>query len=438
MSVGLRHDCAASSAPQVAAGFRQRKAISEWDVASPMNERHSRARHFATHIARALSDLRIEFAHHERYTDAMSLARSRLGSTSFARKIVAALAIVVSSAGAAACSKHLPLAAPAAPLSHPTRLCAVGEAPPACRSAHQVEQLLGGELTILGMTDPPSGSQGAKLLTLRGMSGGRAVVFRAKWRPQSSDDLVNESRKELAACAVQKLFLDDAESVAPPTAPYCFALREYHAFVPTEQATFAGTDCVFGFMSYWLEDILSLGAARERGLVTGDGILDRARFERDLVYRGSLAKANLLTYVINHGDAHDDQFLLQSTAHGFRAFVVDNSISFQSIKNPMLLFREDWSQIQVPHLPKASVERLAKLTEDDYNGLGSVAQLQRRGGELVAVHSADAHAKSDGSAMTWNGEQLRVGLTANEIELVKSRIQQLLTRPDLAQLTAEH
>jgi hypothetical protein len=40
------------------------------------------------------------------------------------------------------------------------------------------------------------------------------------------------------------------------------------------------------------------------------------------------------------------------------AFVVDNSISFQSIKNPMLLFRQDWSQIRVPALPKKAIERL--------------------------------------------------------------------------------
>lgn len=353
-------------------------------------------------------------------------------------RFVGALVMVVSSM-ASACSKHVPLAAPAAQLSVPTRLCATGDGPSTCRSAHQLEELLAGPLTVLGMADPPSGSQGAKLLTVRGISAGRPVVFRVKWRPQSSDDLLNESRKELAAYAVQKLFLGDAELVAPPTAARCLGLREYRAFAPNTAPTFREADCVFGFMSYWLEDVLTLRAARERGvLAAGDGIMDAGRFARDTVYRTSLANANLLTYTINHGDAHDEQFLLQNTAHGWRAFVVDNSISFQSIKNPMLLFREDWSQIRVPWLPKASIERLAKLTDDDYAGLGNVAEFERRGRELVAVRASERRAKSDGSTMSWTDDRLRVGLTKLEIELVKSRIVDLLARPDLAQLTRPH
>jgi len=366
----------------------------------------------------------------------MTLGCARLRRASFDRKFVSALVMVVASVASSACSKHLPLAAPAAKLSLPTRLCATGEGASTCRSAHQVEELLAGRLTLLGMADPPSGSQGAKLLTLQGISAGRPVVFRVKWRPQSSDDLLNESRKELAACAVQKLFLDDAEVVSPPTAARCLGLREYRAFAPTTEPTFAETDCVFGFMSYWLEDVLTLRAARERGvLAAGDGIMDAGRFARDVVYRTSLANANLLTYAINHGDAHDEQFLLQSTTRGFRAFVVDNSISFQSIKNPMLLFREDWSQIRVPWLPKNSIERLEKLTDDDFAGLGNVTELERQGRDLVPVRASERHAKSDGSTMSWSGNRLRVGLTKLEIDLVKSRIRELLARPDLAQLT---
>jgi len=369
----------------------------------------------------------------------MILDLACLRSASFDLKTVGALVMVVSSLAGTACSKHLPLAAPAAKLSPPTRLCATGDGGATCRSAHQVEQLLAGQLTLLGVADPPSGSQGAKLLTLRGVSAGTPVVFRVKWRPQSSDDLINESRKELAAYAVQKLFLDDAELVAPPTAARCLGLREYRAFAPSTEPTFAQIDCVFGFMSYWLEDVLTVRAAREHDvLAAGAGIMDAGRFDRDAVYRTSLANANLLTYAINHGDAHDEQFLLQKTNHGWRAFVVDNSISFQSIKNPMLLFREDWSKIQVPWLPKASIERLAKLTDDDYAALGNVAELERQERALVPVRNSERHAKSDGSGMSWSGNRLRLGLTKLEIELVKSRITELVARPDLAQLTRPH
>jgi hypothetical protein len=366
----------------------------------------------------------------------MSLDRLCLRSASFDRKIVEAWVLVVSCLASAACSKHLPLAAPAAKLSPPTRLCAIGDDASTCRSGRQLDELLAGPLTLLGMADPPSGSQGAKLLTVRGVSAGNPVVFRVKWRPQSSDDLINESRKELAACAVQKLFLDDAELAAPPTAARCLGLREYRTFAPNTDPTFADTDCVFGFMSYWLEDVVTLHTARERGvLAAGDGIMDADRFAHDVVYRTSLANANLLTYAINHGDAHDEQFLLQSTTRGYRTFVVDNSISLRSIKNPMLLFREDWSNIHVPWLPKKSVERLAKLTDGDFAGLGSVTELERRGRDLVTVRASDRQAKSDGSGMSWSGNRLRVGLTKSEIDLVQARIHELLARPDLAQLT---
>jgi len=78
---------------------------------------------------------------------------------------------------------------------------------------------------------------------------------------------------------------------------------------------------------------------------------------------------------------------------------------------------------------------VAKLTDDDYAGLHQVTQFQRRGSELVPVHPASPPGKSDGSALSWSGDRLRVGLSSNEIELVKERIQRLLARPDLAQLT---
>jgi len=38
--------------------------------------------------------------------------------------------------------------------------------------------------------------------------------------------------------------------------------------------------------------------------------------------------------------------------------------------------------------------------------------------------------------MSWHGSRLRIGLTANEIALVRSRVRTLLERPDLPQLLA--
>jgi len=76
------------------------------------------------------------------------------------------------------------------------------------------------------------------------------------------------------------------------------------------------------------------------------------------------------------------------------------------------------------------------LKDDDYSALASVAEFERRGAQLVPVHVATPPTKSDGSAMSWSGARLGVGLTAREIERVKSRIHELSARPDLAQLSA--
>jgi hypothetical protein len=245
------------------------------------------------------------------------------------------------------CTKR-DLAKPAAPLTPPARLCAAQGTASSCRTAHEIERLLAAEdLQILGMDDPPGGLQGAKILTLRGSAGGRSVTFRVRWRAQSTADVINEPRKELAAYAVQKLFLNDEELVAPPTAAYCFSLAAYRRFAPDEKATFRGVDCVLGFATYWLEGVKTVSSAREDGWVgnhSDSTLWDPGLFERDPMYRASISKCNLLTHLINHGDAHGGQLLLEQTPRGLRAYVVDNSVAFLSIKNPVMLFREDWAR----------------------------------------------------------------------------------------------
>ncbi|MEO6601014.1 MAG: hypothetical protein ABIQ16_14130 [Polyangiaceae bacterium] len=345
------------------------------------------------------------------------------------------MALVLIGAG---CSHRHQLPLPAAPLTPPTRLCAAPESfgGGSCRPPREIENLLDAAPVMLGMVDPPTGSQGAKILTLKANGPRGSSVFRAKWRPQSSADLINEPRKELAAYAVQRLFLSDGELVSPPTVAHCFPLEDYRQFAPGERATFGVADCVLGFASYWLEEVQSVSAARRVGtLGSGDGVWDAARFDRDTLYRESVAKTNLLMFLIKHGDAHDDQFLLEVTPKGARAFVVDNSIAFLSIANPMLLFRKDWSNIHVPWLPRRAIERLRQLTEEDYARLAVVAELELKDRQLVTPSELE-RAPTDGTAMSWHGRRLRFGLTSKEIELVRSQVSTLLARPDLARLTA--
>jgi hypothetical protein len=304
-----------------------------------------------------------------------------------------------------------------------------------CRGARQVEDLLGGQLQILGMAPTPSGQQGAKILTLRVRQAGRDVVFRAKWRAQSTASFLNEPRKELAAHAVQQLFLDETELVVPPTVVHCFPLAKYRAFVPDERASIDGIDCVFGYLSYWLESARTASSVRKAGLLSGEGesFWDAELFERDSMYRSSAAHTNLLTYLIRHGDPHNAQFLLERTPQGLRTYVVDNSIGFRSIKNPIYFLREDWSKIRVPRLPKRTVSRLRAITEEELAALSTVTELQWREQALVRVASPTPRVGVE-SAMSWHGSRLRIGLTPGEIEVVRSRLRDLLSRPDLARI----
>jgi hypothetical protein len=354
------------------------------------------------------------------------------------RPLLPFLCMALLGAVTSGCShQSTPLASPVAPLTPPTRLCGKDEAPPACRSVTELERLLE-TAELVGMADTPSGMQGAKLLTLESDQKGPDVVLRAKWRPQSSSDLINEPRKELAAYAVQKLYLKDEELVAPPTVARCFPLDDYREFVPEAKQTYPEVECVLGFLSYWLEGVKTVGSARKDGLLgPGSGIWDAPLFERDATYRNSVSDANLLTYIINHGDAHEEQFVLERAPQGLRAFVVDNSIAFRSIKNPMLLLRQDWSSLQVPRLRKDSVERLRALTNADYARLGTVAVLQRRDDDELLQLRTWKDEPGDGAAMSWNGTQLRLGLTPGEIDLVRDRVGALLRRSDLAELTSD-
>jgi hypothetical protein len=278
--------------------------------------------------------------------------------------------------------------------------------------------------------------QGAKLLTLRAHGRRGDVVLRAKWRAESTGNLLNEPRKELAAYAVQKLFLSEDEYVVPPTAAYCFPVAPYSRFDAKAKPTFPGADCIFGYASYWLEGVHTVSAARRAGqLGKGDGIWDAELFQRDPEYRDSVENSNLLTYLINHGDAHEEQFVLQQFPRGLRAYVVDNSIAFRSIKNPMLLLRQDWSHIQVPALSQGAVARLHNLTEADFDRLGNISELELRDRTLVNVHPSSPLA-SDGTTMTWTGSRLRIGLTQGEIGLVRAQTKDLLSRPDLDHLTS--
>lgn len=259
------------------------------------------------------------------------------------------------------------------------------------------------DLEILSASETSTGKQGAHVLTLRAAG----VVFRAKWRPDSSRTTRNDPRLELGAYAVQKLFLQPSEYVVPPTAVHCFPLAAYRARVDAKaQPTLPGARCISGILSYWLEGVASVMDARKDGWFEGenDHALSLALFGRNPVYRDSIARVNVLTYVIGHRDSHTRNFVI---ARGGSPVVysVDNSLSFTMAPNPRILPERDWSKIQVPALPRAIIERLRSASQRVAT-LANIAVVQRT----------------------------TIGLTKAEIDGVRQRMLELVARADRGEL----
>jgi hypothetical protein len=313
---------------------------------------------------------------------------------------------------------------PHAPLTPPTRLCTEPRPVEACRAPADVEAALRSPaLTVIGAAETPQGRQGARILTLAVPSSGGRFVFRAKWRAHSTLSTLSDPRRELGAYAVQRLFLEPHAYVVPPSAGHCFALEPYRRSVDAQaRATFRGIDCVFGVLSYWLEHARSLDDEEDAGLLTDDQrAFDAALFRRMPTYRASAADLNVLTFLIEHGDSHPDQFVVGGPAASPRLYLVDNSLTFGSFRNPTVV--EDWSRWLVPNIRRATWQRLQRVAPAEWAGLAVIEQYEIREG--VLVHTAAGPAKNTSAGLRWAGRQLQVGLDDRELARVARRLRAL-------------
>jgi hypothetical protein len=176
------------------------------------------------------------------------------------------------------------------------------------------------------------------------------------------------------------------EYVVPPTVRHCFPTAVH------------GAAC--GVLSYWLEGVTSVADAAKDGWFRGqhDHLLDPKLFASDRRYRDSIARVNVLTYVIGHRDSHARNFVLART--GKRTpfvYSIDNSLSFTMAPNPRIPPTKDWSKLHVPALPRTVIERLRSASD-----------------KLSSLEAA--------------------GLTSAEIDGVRARMADLVRRADRGEL----
>lgn len=283
------------------------------------------------------------------------------------------------------------------------------------------ELVLRDEFVREGESSAGAGTTGAEKVEIRFEHADRTVRF--KWKPMEGgwkpfwgrlDGVNNSPRKEIAAWKIQQLFLDAEDYVVPLTLA---SARHVEAKGVEETPTLAGTRCVLGVVSVWLDDV-TLPAP----------LLDNDRFNRDYTYAYYLANLNLLTYLIKHHDGRPGNILVSKDDARRQAFAIDNGVAFGGIFYNW--FVDNWNSIRVPALRKESLDRLRALRESDLEKLlGVVAQLELDD-EGVYVNVALAENLDEDDGIRIEGKTLQLGLTEDEIEDVWKRIEDLIEDVD--------
>jgi hypothetical protein len=238
----------------------------------------------------------------------------------------------------------------------------------------------------------------------------------AKWAKSAprGEEFNNVPRYEVAAYALQKLFLDEPDYVVPPTVARGVPLDVYRVYEPNVAPTFSGTSSVLVVLQYWLFNVTALDH------------VDRARLERDTSYARHFGNLNVLTYLIRQADANSGNVLISRDSLQPRMFSVDNGVAFASLESDR---GNDWKFLRTDRLPRTTVERLRALDREDLErALAVVAQFEIRDGQLVPVPPTTN--LDPGHGVRRKGNLLQLGLTRREIDAVDSRRRSLLRRVD--------
>lgn len=260
-------------------------------------------------------------------------------------------------------------------------------------------------------------------ITLRAdVSFGGQPPLRVKLRraEPGANSFNNVPRYDLAAYELQKLFLDPAEYVVPPTALRMVPLADFAKYAPGVERTFSTADQVLAVVQYWLSDIK----------VVAD-VYDPARFAADPVYARHIGQLNVLTYLIRHRDSNLGNFLLGKAEVGARVFSIDHGVAFASEESD----RGDlWKDIRVDRLPADAIERLRQVTPQLLSDrLGVLAQWHLEGGSYVPV--ANGRNLSERRGVRREGDELQMGLTTSEINAIHQLLAKLLKRVDRGDIT---
>jgi len=241
--------------------------------------------------------------------------------------------------------------------------------------------------------------------------------YRVKLRraEPGGEDFNNRPRYDLAAYELQKLFLDPAEYVVPPTALRMLPLADLLPHAPEAKPTFRGSDEVLVVLQYWLQEVTVIA-----------DVYDPQRFASDAVYARHIGQLNVLTTLIEHGDSNVGNFLISRAEQGARVFSIDNGVAFA--------FNESdrgnlWKRMRVDRLPQDVVARMRAVDEQDLQRrLGVLAQWRLQDGRRVA--EAPGSNLGAGRGVRQSDGVVQLGLSRAEIAEIWRLLRRLLEDVD--------
>jgi hypothetical protein len=284
-----------------------------------------------------------------------------------------------------------------------------------------LERLLAAEPLVITQAEISRPKAKGDITLKADVSFGGAPPLRVKLRKAEpgADSFNNVPRYDLAAYELQKLFIDPAEYVVPPTALRMIPRQDFVKYQAGVVRTFSSADQVLAVVQYWLNDIT----------VVAD-VYDPARFDADPLYARHIGQLNVLTYLIEHRDSNVGNFLIGKSPVGARVFSIDHGVAFASIDSDR---GEAWKDIRVKRLPADTIAKLRTVTVPVLEQrLGVLAQWQLEGDRYVPV--APGPNLSPNRGVRRAGKDLQMGLTKSEISAVNRLLVRLLQRVDAGEI----
>ncbi|MBW2422329.1 MAG: hypothetical protein JRH19_27605 [Deltaproteobacteria bacterium] len=272
------------------------------------------------------------------------------------------------------------------------------------------------EFEIERVAPTAAGTSGAEKVDAR--LSGTDVRIKTKEVPRDLDGINNAPRKELAAYALQPLFLDPEDYVVPATTLRCVPVARRQKWHDEEVVpTIPGTSCALLVVAMWLRDV-----------TVPEVVLDRARFLTEPGYAYYLANLNVFTYLIEHRDGRKGNLLISKDDRR-QVFAIDNGVAFGQRWPFYNWFVSNWDVLRVPAVRKETIDRLRALEREDLDFLLVVAQLEPDDQGVLQLVPPGPPIDADRGA-SRRGTTVQFGLTEDEIDDVWKRIRDLIEQVD--------